>query len=125
MATNPATTLNKEGSTRAENLISVLSERLVATANARNVYGEPVEAHNRTIIPVAKIGYGLGAGAGARGDQNSGGGGGGGGVGAKPAGYIEITDDRTRYVAFSTPKKIIAAVAVGFAAGYLVRHFGR
>ncbi len=125
MGSNPhPSTTQTTDRTRAESLLSSLSERLSATANAKNVYGEPISAHNRTVIPIAKVGYGVGAGAGARGDQNSGGGGGG-GVGAKPAGYIEITDERTRYVAFSTPKKIIAAAAVGFAAGYLVGHFGR
>lgn len=122
MATNPTTPLNtQEEPTRAENLVTKLSERFAATANAKNVYAEPINAHNRTVIPVAKVGYGLGAGSGGRRGQEAGtGGGGGGGVGVRPAGYIEITDERTRYVAFSTPRKILGAAVIGFAAGFLL-----
>lgn len=123
MATNPAFKAQTEESgaesTRAESLVTKLGERLAATANARNVYGEPVTAHNRTIIPVAKVGYGVGAGSGRRTGQD-GGTGGGGGVGARPLGYIEITNEGTRYVAFTTPKKIIGAAVAAFAAGLLL-----
>ncbi len=121
MASNPTTPLSRqtEEPTRAESLVTKLSERFATTANARSVYGEPIHAHNRTVIPVAKVGYGVGAGSGDhRGEQS--GGGGGGGVGARPLGYIEVTDQRTRYVAFSTPRKIIGAMVFGFALGFVV-----
>jgi Sporulation protein YtfJ (Spore_YtfJ) len=95
------------------------------TASARTVYGEPVHSHERTIIPVAKFGYGLGASSGGRNGENVGGGGGGGGVGAKPAGYIEITDQGTRYVAISTPRQLLVALAAGIAAGYLLARLSR
>ena len=49
------------------------------------------------------------------------GGGGGGGVGARPVGYIEITDEGTQYVGFSALKKMIVAASLGFMAGYLLR----
>lgn len=125
MATDPVVpvTPNAQASTRAEEIVARLSERFAATANARNVYGEPIKAHNRTIIPVAKVGYGVGAGAGGREGEGSGGGGGG-GVGAKPAGYIEITDRRARFVSFSASKKIVGAALFGFAVGFLLRHAG-
>jgi uncharacterized spore protein YtfJ len=131
MVSNPTTPLRTQSeersttgvvpgeTTHAESFVTRLGERLATTANARNVYGEPITAHNRTVIPIAKVGYGVGAGAGTR-EQEGAGGGGGGGVGARPSGYIEITDEGTRFVAFSTPKKIIAAVAAGFAAGFLL-----
>lgn len=109
--------------TRAESLIARISEKLSATANARNVYGEPIESHNRTVVPVARVGYGVGAGAGGREGEGSGGGGGG-GVGAKPVGYIEITDQRTRFVSFSASRKIAGAAILGFAAGFLFHHAG-
>jgi Sporulation protein YtfJ (Spore_YtfJ) len=96
METDPA---KRSEPTRAEDVVMRLSERLAITASARTVYGEPVHAYERTIIPVAKFGYGLGATSGGRNGENVGGGGG--GVGAKPAGYIEITDQGTRYVAIS------------------------
>jgi uncharacterized spore protein YtfJ len=111
--------------TRAEDVVLRLSEKLAATANARTVYGEPVQAHERTIIPVAAFGYGLGATSGGREGDKVGGGSGGGGVGAKPAGYIEITNQGTRYVAFSTPRQLLIAVAAGMAAGYLIARLRR
>jgi uncharacterized spore protein YtfJ len=122
METDPA---KPSEPTRAEDVVMRLSERLAITASARTVYGEPVHAHERTIIPVAKFGYGLGASSGGRKGENVGGGGGGGGVGAKPAGYIEITDQGTRYVAISTPRQLLVAVAAGIAAGYLLARLSR
>ncbi len=58
MEADPA---NPSEPTRAEDIVMHLSERLAITANARTVYGEPVHSHERTIIPVAKFGWGLGA----------------------------------------------------------------
>jgi len=111
--------------TRAEDVLLRLSEKLATTASARTVYGEPVHAHERTVIPVAKFGYGLGATSGGRNGETVGGGSGGGGVGAKPAGYIEITNQGTRYVAFSTPRQLLIAVFAGIATGYLFARFRR
>ncbi len=127
MAANPLAPLDNPNTepTRAEDLVSVLSERLAVTASAKNVYGEPITAHNRTLVPVAKVRYGVGASSGGRNGQSVGGGAGGGGVAARPAGYIEITDERTRYVSFSMTKKIIATAVAGIAAGYLLGRFGR
>ena len=107
-------------STRAEEIVFSLSEKLSVTASARNVYGEPIDAHNRTIVPVAKFGYGLGATSGGRDGDKVGGGSGGGGVGATPVGYIEITKDGTRYVPFSTPRQILLAALAGIGLGYLL-----
>ncbi len=127
METNPVTTVdNSENEpTKAESLLSMLSDKLVTSANARNVYGEPIHAHERTLVPVAKFGYGLGATSGGRDGENVGGGSGGGGIGAKAIGYIEITDRGTRYVAFSTPKQIIAAALAGLLAGYALGRLRR
>jgi len=111
--------------TRAEDIVVRLSEKLAVTANARMVYGEPVQAHECTIIPVARLGYGLGASSGGREGDKVGGGGGGGGMRAKPAGYIEITNQGTRYVDFSSPRELLIAVAAGIAAGYLFARLRR
>lgn len=107
--------------TRAENLVASLSERLAITANAQSVYGEPIHVGNRTLIPVAKIGYCLGGTSGGRNGAKIGGGSGGGVGGGKPVGYIEITDQGTRYVPLSAAKKVIASAVVGFVVGYLLR----
>jgi uncharacterized spore protein YtfJ len=104
--------------TRAEDTVLSLSDNFAVKANAKSVYGEPVSVGSRTIIPVAKIGYLLGATSGGRNGETVGGGSGGGGVGARPLGYIEITDTGSRYVELSAVKKTIAIVALGFVAGY-------
>lgn len=103
--------------TRAEDLVTRLGERLAMTANARQIYGEAVTVHDRTVIPVAKVGYGVGAGSGGRTGAMEGGGG---GVGVKPVGFIEITKDGTRFVAYTAPRKLLAAVAAAFVAGYFL-----
>src|ERR1700678_358181 len=103
--------------TRAEDTVLSLSDKFAANANAKTVYGEPVHAGSRTIIPVAKIGYLLGATSGGRNGETVGGGGGGGGGGARPVGCIERTESGDRYVEVSAVKKTIAIVALGFVAG--------
>lgn len=125
MAANPTPPLQGPEPTRAENIVSTLSEKLATSADARRVYGEPIKAHNRTLVPVAKVGYGLGATSGGRKGEQVGGGGAGGGVGAKPVGYIEISDERTRYVSFSTPRRIMAVLLAGIAAGFFLGRFSR
>src|ERR1700740_2440377 len=55
----------------------------ILTANVKAVYGEPIAAQGKTVIPIAKLIYGFGGGAGTGGVGNSGTrgeGGGGGGV---------------------------------------------
>ena len=106
--------------TRAEDTVLNLGDNFAAGANAKSVYGEPIHAGSRTVIPVAKIGYLLGATSGGRNGETVGGGSGGGGVVARPVGYIEITDEGTRYVELSPVKRLVAAVAIGFAAGCLL-----
>jgi uncharacterized spore protein YtfJ len=110
-----------EEPTRAENLVSRLSEKLAITASAQSVYGEPIHVGNRTVIPVAKIGYWLGGTSGGRDGEKVGGGSGGGVVGGRPVGYIEITDQGTRYVSISLSKIIVASALAGVFIGYLLR----
>ena len=45
-------------------LLQSLKESVLGQANVKAIYGEPISAHEKTIIPVAKIVYGYGAGAG-------------------------------------------------------------
>jgi uncharacterized spore protein YtfJ len=106
--------------TRAEDTVLHLGDNFAARANAKSVYGEPIHAGSRTVIPVAQVGYLLGATSGGRNGETVGGGSGGGGVVARPVGYIEITDAGARYVELSSVKRLIAAVAIGFAAGCLL-----
>ncbi len=101
-----------------QELLGTISERLAATASVKSVYGEPVTAGDRTVIPVASVRYAFGAGGGKSGDaETHKGGGGGGKVSAKPSGALEITPQGTRFVPFIQPKALGLAFALGIAAG--------
>ncbi len=107
------------------NVIKALGENLQTGANVRNVYGEPVTAHGRTIIPVAKVMYGYGAGSGgARAGRESlpagQGGGGGGGMRALPVGALEISESGTRFVRLWDMKRAGLALGAVFLFGMLV-----
>jgi uncharacterized spore protein YtfJ len=45
-------------------ILQSISERLQNSASVEAVYGDPVTAEGKTIIPVAKIRYGFGGGGG-------------------------------------------------------------
>jgi Sporulation protein YtfJ (Spore_YtfJ) len=80
-------------------LLQTLKDSILSQASVEAVYGEPVSAHGKTVIPVAKVmyGYGAGAGTGGVGDTSARGegGGGGGGVRAIPVGVVEINEQTT------------------------------
>src|SRR6266567_5764760 len=102
-------------------LLQSLKESILSQANVKAIYGEPVAAHGKTVIPVAKIMYGYGAGAGTGGVGTSSargeGGGGGRGVRAIPVGVIEISDQQTRFVPITDRKKLTGAVLAGIGFG--------
>ncbi len=111
----------------ASSLIESLRDTLVSRANVTSVYGEPITAHGKTIVPLARIAYGFGFGAGsgrARHSENGGepreGGGGGGGVAAIPIGVVEITPTDTRYIPFVDRKRLAASVVAGVLLGLLL-----
>ena len=106
-------------------VLDSIIERLNGGASVRAVYGEPVEAQGKTIIPVAKVMYGFGGGFGETGKEKKNGaekegGGVGGGVRAKPVGVIEITEEDTRFVPCCEGKKYAALIAIGFVVGFLI-----
>ena len=86
------------------------------TFTARTVYGEPIEAHGVTVIPVAATYFGFGAGG-----RGGGSGGGGGGV-VRPIGFIEVTASGARWVPITRPWQ---RVAVGVVAPILALLAGR
>ena len=100
-------------------LLQSLKESILSQASVKAIYGEPISAHGKTVIPVAKImyGYGAGAGTGAVGDSSARGEGGGGGVRAIPVGVIEISDQQTRFVPITDRKKLTGAVLGGIGLG--------
>lgn len=103
-------------------ILQSLKDSLV-TANVKSVYGEPIAAQGKTVIPVAKIifGYGAGAGTGGVGSGTRGeGGGGGGGARAIPVGVVEVSDRQTRFVPIGDRRKLAGAVAMGIGMGLLL-----
>ncbi len=102
-------------------LLQSLKESVLGQASVKAIYGEPISAHEKTIIPVAKImyGYGAGAGTGGVGDTKAHGegGGGGGGVRAVPVGVIEVSSQQTRFVPITDRRKLAAALLAGVGLG--------
>ena len=99
-------------------ILRIISERVEGSANVSTVYGEPILAEGKTIIPVARVRYGFGGGFGeGKGNEDEGqGGGGGGGAEVTPIGVIEITPEETRYISFEDRSRLIKA---GFAFGLI------
>jgi len=104
----------------ATDILQQIGESLGSSANVKAVFGEPIHASGRTVVPVAKVAYGFGGGFGTghgKKDSESGrhgeGGGGGGGVRAYPAGALEITERGTRFIAFPDMRWIAGAFATG------------
>jgi len=102
-------------------LLQSLKEGVLTQASVKTIYGEPIAAQGKTIIPVAKIhyAYGAGAGTGGVGDTTAKGegGGGGGGVRAVPVGVIEVSDQPTRFIPITDRKKLGGAVMLGMGLG--------
>ncbi|MGA2193559.1 MAG: spore germination protein GerW family protein [Nitrospirota bacterium] len=98
-------------------IVQTITERLQNSASVKTIYGEPISAGGRTIIPVAKIAYGFGGGS--HGGENADSGGGG-GVAAKPVGVLEVTPETTRYISLGMEKTIIGAVVAGVFLGLLL-----
>jgi uncharacterized spore protein YtfJ len=89
------------------------------SARVQSVFGEPVAAHGKTIIPVARIAYAFGGGSGKGTHQGhpGEGEGGGGGVVALPLGVVEITDSETRFVPLDLNRKLLSAGLIGLGLG--------
>jgi len=92
-------------------------ELIKDSATVKTVFGEPVSAHGRTVIPVARIAYGFGGGG--RDGESKGEGGGGGLVGT-PVGVIEITKEQTEFLPINDKRKLAAAGLGGFCLGMLL-----
>ena len=114
----------------ARDLIEGAVEHLQTSASVKTVYGAPITAEGKTVIPVAKVAYGFGAGSGSgkHGKKGAGNGkepvtgegeGAGGGVAAKPVGVVEITDEGTKFVQFGSTKRLALSAAIGAGIGAL------
>jgi uncharacterized spore protein YtfJ len=98
-------------------LIQTLRDSFANYSGVKTLFGEPVEAQGKTVIPVAQVSYGFGAGSGSRSDDQSSGGGGGGGLKAAPIGVVEITPQNTRFIPITPGRKLLGAAAAGLVFG--------
>jgi len=114
-----AATVVKEEQMGAEDIFQQVRS-VIERIGVKSIYGEPVSAGEKTVIPVAKVRYGFGGGFGKSETDKAGqGGGGGGGFIGSPAGFIEITPEGSRFVVIGEYRKIAAALLVGVAIGLL------
>ena len=95
-------------------------DRLHTSGNVKTVFGEPIEVKGRTIIPVAKVAYGFRGGV--MGSTKSGYEDGSrqgvaGGIAVRPAGVLEIREDRTEFIPFDEKKKLAGALLLGLLIG--------
>ena len=112
--------------------MAAVTERLQDSANARTVFGDPVERDGRTVIPVARLAYGFGGGFGDQPAEDAerpmgSGAGMGGGAMAKPVGALEVTDHETRFVPVGGGRRwvvVLGAFLVGLLLGTLGRRRG-
>jgi uncharacterized spore protein YtfJ len=110
-----------------QHFLESLAERLRGSATVEAVYGQPIHAEGRTVIPIARVAYGFGGGSGEghgaeqAGKSGTGSGmGGGGAVRAVPAGVVELTHTGTRFVPVGLASKLLAVGAVGLSLGFLL-----
>ncbi len=108
-----------------QNYLSAIQQGLATSATVKAVFGEPITAEGKTIIPVARVRYGFGGGMGTGPTGNSQeqrlgqGGGGGGGVVAQPVGVVEVSSSGTRFIPVCSRKRLGGLVLAGFVAGWL------
>jgi uncharacterized spore protein YtfJ len=103
-------------------------DRLQGSATVKTVYGDPITAEGKTIIPVAKVGYCFAIGMGPatlrkEGEQRTEGketGGTGGGFRAKPLGVIEVTKEETKFIPIDDRGKLAGTLLIGLLLGLLM-----
>lgn len=118
-----------------EKTLDTLATHLEQNATVKNVFGQPILADGKTIIPVAKVAFGLGGGYGEKHPKNNSqanpdtaaepegnGAGAGGGMYAMPKGVYEISSAGTRFIPASNTKPLLIGIAIGiFLRGLLGR----
>jgi len=101
------------GGMEVTEILQTIGERLQTASTVKSVFGDPIVAGDRTVIPVARVRFGFGGGGGHLA-------GGGGGMRADPAGVVEITAAGTTFKAFPDPRRLIGAIAIGIAIGLIL-----
>ena len=105
-----------------QQVLEVFSHRIKSQVGDNTVYGEPIQAEGKTIIPVSRVAFGLGLGQGSNTNpQNSQsaemGMGMGGGVVAQPLGVVEVTPEHTRFIPCQDTRKWLGVLLLGIGLG--------
>jgi uncharacterized spore protein YtfJ len=113
METKPATDVSgSDPGWPSGRVVERVAERL-ASADARTIYGSPIERGGVTVIPVARVRYGFGGGAGRKQSLGEEGTGAGGGVVVTPVGFIEMRDGRVKFRRIRTTSPALTALGIG------------
>jgi uncharacterized spore protein YtfJ len=112
-----------------ENFVENIATPLSHSASVKSVFGEPITAQGKTIIPVAHVAYGFGGGFGHKQKnpqdndplQGGKGAGGGGGIMAKAKGVYEVTAEGTRFIPVRNIGELLSAAFIGFLIGSLLK----
>ena len=105
-----------------------ITERLQSSASVKTIYGEPIVAEGKTVIPVGRVAYAFCTcfGPEKKNDPEQqmevgrAGGCGGGGVAARPVGVVQITKEDTRFIPIDEKTRLAGALLVGFFLGLLM-----
>jgi uncharacterized spore protein YtfJ len=106
--------------TRVDDMLTRLSDRLGTQFSAQSVFAPAAERDGVTVIPVATVRYGLGGGGGEDREKHQDGAGAGAGGTVTPIGYIELKDGRSRYVPLVRPARMLALIAAASVAALAV-----
>ncbi len=105
-----------------QQVLEVFSHRMKSQVGEKTVYGEPIKAEGKTIIPVSRVAFGLGLGQGTNPNAQTSqageiGMGMGGGVVAQPVGVLEVTPDDTRFIPCQDMRKWLGVLLLGIGIG--------
>jgi len=105
-------------------------DRLQGSAVVKTVFGDPITAEGKTIIPVAKVGYCFGVGIGPppiilrkeseHHPEGKDTGGMGGAFRTKPLGVLEITSEETKFIPIEERTKLAGALLIGLFLGLMI-----
>jgi len=122
-------------------VLELLAQQLTGDTSVRKVFGEPIVAQGKMIIPVARLAFGFGGGygknnkpahqrkesSGAFADEDAPGKPGGSGMGlgggmiARPIGVIEVTMERTRFIPLNATRYVALGAVIGLVISRLWR----
>lgn len=108
-----------------QEIIQSIRDSVAVGGNVKTIFGEPISAQGRTIVPVARVAFGFGAGGGNLARESATakaheGGGGGGGLVAMPVGVVEVSNNRTRWIPVSGGRRLAATFAAGIGFGLVM-----